>query len=145
MLDNAVRFAPRPDSQPRRTTLRFDGGSYAEIAGGNDFDMTGSDFTISARLKTTHGGTILAQTRPDGDWVRNGKALFIRRGRLCYDIGWVGVVESNQKIDDSRWHTVALRWTHSGGLAELFIDGQPSGSRPLVPAAKLKIPVLRLG
>lgn len=38
------------------------------------------------------GGIIFSKIVLDGEWVVNGKILFVCDGRFCYDIGWVGVV-----------------------------------------------------
>ncbi len=107
--------------------------------------MTGQDFTILAKIQTKKGGTILAKTQPGEKWVPNGKTFFIRGGRLCYDIGWVGVLQSRKRVDDGKVHHVALRWHHKTGLAELVIDGEFDAKAELRPKADVKNHVLRIG
>ncbi len=130
---------------PQTAKVQFDGTSYAEVPAGDAFDMTHRDFTITARIKTKEGGTILAKTQPEGNWIPNGKTFFVRGGRLCYDIGWVGVVQSSKRVNDGKWHDVALRWQQKSAIAELFIDGQSAGQKKLRPKADVEQHVLRVG
>ena len=55
---------------------------------------------------------------------RDGKSLFVRTGKLTFDIGWVGDVSSSRSVDDDRWHDVAMTYEHETGTVRLFVDGQ---------------------
>ena len=66
-------------------------------------------------IKTTKGGTIFAQAPAAGPWAPDGKALFVRGGQLVFDIGWVGAVASRTRVDDGKWHDVAMTWDHATG------------------------------
>jgi len=80
-------------------------------------------FTIAARFKTKANGTIASKSPPAGKWQPDAKALFLRGGRLVYDIGWVGQMQSEKRYNDGRWHRVLL--THDDeGTAFLFVDGE---------------------
>ncbi|HUG68466.1 MAG TPA: DUF6797 domain-containing protein [Pirellulaceae bacterium] len=140
----AVFGAQSPESPDAKQHFRFDGRSYLEAADGDAIDTTQS-FTVTARLRTKQGGTILARTTPGPKWVPGGQVLFVRGGRLCYDIGWVGVVQSNVRIDDGNWHDVAVVFDDETGTATLFVDGQPVGAKQLVPQVELDKPVVRIG
>jgi putative heme-binding domain-containing protein len=133
-----------PESTGAKQPFRFDGESYLEVAGGDEIDTTKS-FTVTARLRTKQGGAIFARTTPGPKWVPGGQVLFVRGGRLCYDIGWVGVVQSNVRIDDGAWHDVAVVFDEETGAASVFVDGQQAGSKRLRPQAELDQPVVRLG
>lgn len=125
--------------------VRFDGGSYLEVAPAKDFDLRDRDFTIMARIKTKQDGSILAKTAPRGEWAHDGKSLFVRGGRLAYDIGWVGCVEGKRRVDDGRWHDVALSWSHEDGQLQLFVDGKPDGQGKLKPRRRVQGHVVRIG
>ncbi len=123
----------------------FDGSSHVEIAEAADFEMTSADYTICARIKTKNDGSILAKTAPTGKWVPNGKTLFVRGGKLTFDIGWVGDVRSERSVNDNRWHHVAMTFEHSSGRVRLYIDGRLDGEKILKPRAKVQEHVVRLG
>ena len=85
-----------------------------------DFGRT--EFTVMAWVRTTAGGTIFAKAPAQGKWAPQGKAFFIRDGKLCYDVGMVGCVTSTRTLADGRWHHVAVV---RDGTLRLYIDGQP--------------------
>ncbi|HUF60925.1 MAG TPA: DUF6797 domain-containing protein [Verrucomicrobiales bacterium] len=74
----------------------------------NEKLSTSGDFTVAARFRTTDGGTLFARAPAEGEWQPDAKALFVRGGRLVYDIGWVGALTLPNKIDDDEWRTVVL-------------------------------------
>jgi len=84
-------------------------------------DFGRDEFTIAAWIRTTKGGTILARAPAKGVWRPQGKTFFVRGGRVCYDIGWVGCVTSRRAVTDGKWHHVAL--TKRDGL-RIYIDGK---------------------
>jgi putative heme-binding domain-containing protein len=145
-----VMFAPpdASDNSGRPAAERkvvFDGGTFLEIADGSRFDMTSKDFTIAARLKTSAGGTVFAVARPGPKWTPDGQALFVRDGRLCFDIGWVGVVSSRTKVNDGKWHNVTATWQKSSRQLRLYIDGKLDAEGKLSAKASLADGVARIG
>jgi len=135
--------APRPATGS--ATFAFDGKSYLQVDPAAAFDLLGSDYSIRARIKTRRGGTILCKTDRGSEWVPDGKTLFIRQGRLCFDIGWVGVIQSRRKVNDGRWHDVAMTYSASAGRVRLFVDGRPDGEGSLRPKKPVDKHVLRIG
>ena len=145
---STVQFVPnriQTAEQVPETSLRFDGQSFAQVDDANDFDLTNRDFTIFARIKTKSGGTIFSKTEDGPKWVPDGKALFVRGGRLVYDIGWVGAVTSKQRINDGKWHDVRLSWNQKSALVRIFIDGKLDAEGTLRPKASQPKQVVRLG
>ena len=67
------------------------------------FDM-GKDFTAYVKFKAKGDGTLLSKAVPGEKWLKNGKALYIREGRLIYDIGWKGMITGANKVNDGKWH-----------------------------------------
>jgi hypothetical protein len=122
----------------------FDGRQHFQVDRSDDFRMTDADFTVTAQIKTTDGGTILSKA-PKGKWSPNGKTLFVRGGRLCYDIGWVGVVQSRRRVNDGKWHDVAMTYVASEGVVRLFIDGEADNRQTLRPKASVRNHQLRIG
>ncbi|MGK0187669.1 MAG: hypothetical protein ACI9R3_003457 [Verrucomicrobiales bacterium] len=80
------------------------------------------DFTAYARFRSDGGqGTLFSRCAREGKWAPDAKALFIRNGRLVYDIGWRGAVTGEPKVNDGDWHNVVL--TVADGVARLIFDG----------------------
>ena len=111
------------ESQPIEDS-RFDGATFFQNE--QSLDMA-RDFTLAARIKTTDGGTVFCQTRDQSDWEANGQTLFVRDGRLTFDIGWVGAVRGQRNVADGKWHEIAMSWTAADGLVQFYVDGKPDG------------------
>lgn len=125
--------------------FRFDGHTYVEIEHSEGIRLDRHDFSIAARLRTRKGGTIFCETGKESKWVPHGKTFFIRNGRLAFDIGWVGVVQSRKRLDDGQWHDVAVTYAGETGDVRLFIDGKQDGQGRLVVPRPLAQRVLRIG
>ena len=89
-----------------------------------------ASYTASVRFQTTGEGTLFSKSAPDAKWSPNAKALFIRNGRLVYDIGWLGAMDSDATVNDGQPHHVVLQVRD--GETRLFLDGKPiaKGFRP---------------
>ena len=104
-------------------------------------DFGKDNYTVLAWVRTRRDGTIFAKTLPAGRWVSGGKALFLRGGRVCFDVGWVGCVTGRKAIADGRWHHVAFC---GGGPQRIYVDGRLDARgnlerRPDVPGGVLKL------
>ncbi|MCA1964587.1 MAG: c-type cytochrome, partial [Prosthecobacter sp.] len=87
----------------------------------------GTDFTAMAQFEAKGQGTLFSLCAPEGKWSPDAKALFIRGGRLVYDIGWLGALTAGPKVNDGKPHTVVLRV--SSGTARLWLDGKGIGEK----------------
>ncbi|MCA9161608.1 MAG: c-type cytochrome, partial [Planctomycetales bacterium] len=150
--ETLVKFAPSASSGDdsdvgERAELHgtFTGSGWLEVDTPPTINMATEDFTLTARIQTKQDGTIFCNTSPTNKWAPNGMVVFLRGGRLAYDIGWVGVLQSNRRIDDGKWHEVALVWRKKSKLAELFVDGKSVGKRELATKQPLERSVLRIG
>ena len=111
--------------------LQFPGKGHVAIADGEKLRLDAGDWTIAAWIKTTRGGTILARGPAKGEWQPKGKSFFVRGGKLCFDIGWVGVVRSNISVADGKWHHVAVVSEKKTERKTLFVDGAAAGQKEL--------------
>ncbi|MBI1313382.1 heme-binding protein [bacterium] len=107
--------------------LKFDGSTFVEIPDARPFETKSQDFSITARIQTKQGGTIFSRTEAAPKWIPGGTTFFVRGGRLCFDIGWVGVVTSSQSVNDGKPHDVALVWSAKDQTARLFVDEKAAG------------------
>jgi len=96
------------------------------------WDLSGAvDFELSVKTKTKKASaTLVAKAFKDGLWKNGrtgqGKLLFLRGGKLSFDIGWVGVISCSKPVNDGQWHDNKV--TFSGGKYHLFTDGVECGS-----------------
>ncbi|MBI4327720.1 MAG: hypothetical protein HY674_21010, partial [Chloroflexi bacterium] len=125
--------------------LELSGNGYGELNRAGDIDFTQNDLTVAVWINTRHDGTILSQTVPEGPWVPDGKLLFIRGGKLTFDIGWVGAVASQRGVANGHWQHVAMTWSHQDGTVTLYINGAREGSGVLKPKNPTRGHVVRVG
>ncbi len=145
---NAVAFGAPVEGQVEThpvKDLAFNGGTFVEVSKGDAFEIRDSDFTVTARIRTKSGGTILCKTLPGPKWVPGGRTLFVRNGQVCFDIGWVGVVASKGRVNDGKWHDVAATWDAKTQRVRLFIDGKENSSGVLNDNTDYGKHVLRIG
>ncbi len=139
------RHAEADEAAGAAAPLRFDGSTFVELSDASGLDMTRQDFTITARLKTTANGTIFSRSGAGEKWMPDGQTFFVSDGHLGFDIGWVGAVKSGRKVNDDKWHTVAVTWDHVERKVQLWIDGQLDGSGVLSAGARPENAVARIG
>jgi putative heme-binding domain-containing protein len=142
-----VRFGSLNSNQPvdRAEALKFNGSTFVEVANGDAFEVKDRDFSVTARIRTKSDGTILSRTTPGDSWIKGGRTLFVRGGRLCFDIGWVGAVTSRDDVADGKWHDVGMAWDSKSQQATLYVDGRESGSGTLKDTFVVAKPVVRIG
>jgi hypothetical protein len=126
-------------------TLRasLDAAARADAAPHRLPDLGRDAFTVMAWVKTTAGGTLFARV-PAGTarWAPGAKALFVRDGRVGYDVGFVGCVNGRRVVNDGAWHHVAV--TGPDPVA-LVVDGAPDASGPLAAGGDPPGFVARIG
>jgi hypothetical protein len=113
---------PAPPTTPPSPVLPMD-----------KWDLSGAvNFELSVMAKTTKASaTLVAKAFKDGLWKNGGgaqeKLLFLRGGKLSFDIGWVGVIACHgNAVNDGKWHENKV--TFSSGKYHLFIDGKECAS-----------------
>ena len=139
---NGIRSTPNGHTGG---ALDLDGAHFAEIDRADEIDSLQHDFTTAAWINTSGDGVILSLTGSGDKWVPDGKALFVRAGKLTFDVGWVGAVAGSVPVADGKWHHVGMTWSHGDGTVQLFVDGQLDGTGKLKPRRAISAPVLRVG
>jgi mono/diheme cytochrome c family protein len=100
------------------------------ILPGKDFPMEGPH-TLMVRFQTTaKNGTLAARAPETGKWEPNGKTLFLRNGKLTYDIGWEGDVAGGPNLADGKEH-IAVMTVDDDSIVELFVDGKSVARKEL--------------
>jgi putative heme-binding domain-containing protein len=124
----------------------FNSGTWLQVADTTGLNAAAGDFTLTARIKTKEGGTILAQTGKGQAWVKDGITWFVQGGKLTLDIGWVGVCAGRDRVADGKWHNVAVSYEAKTGKVQFFIDGRlDPRTGELRRNNKLADPVVRIG
>jgi putative heme-binding domain-containing protein len=105
-----------------------------EAEDARELDLGTPSRTLLVRFRGQEG-TLVASTPKNGIWKPDGKTLFVRGGRLVYDIGWVGAIASSTNVADGQWHTAAL--VVKKNETRLYVDGKLEARRGefLRPAA----------
>jgi len=85
-----------------------------------------SGFTWGAWIKTSGNGTVIAHCSRSGPWHARGRCLFVRNGKLTFDMGWVGAVKHPAPVADGRWHHVAVAGGKTLRGLDLYVDGKRS-------------------
>ena len=140
-----VSFDAAAMEKKTRLPASFDGDSYYQIDGEGILETSSSDFSIAASIRTESDGTIVCKTVDEERWVANGQSLFVREGKLVFDIGWVGAVHSDVHVADGNWHDVILTWQAESGLLRFFVDGKPAGQGKLSVKESLAEAIWRIG
>ncbi len=125
--------------------LSFNGATYLQVPSGERFDMFSKDFTIAASISTRVDGAIFTKTHTKAPWVDGGKSLFIRGGKLAYDIGWVGALNGNTRVADGKPHDVALTFNATSGKLTLYVDGKVDAEKVMRAKRIENAHVLKIG
>ena len=124
----------------------FSGSTSAKFQTADKNLNLGGDFTISVSLKANKGasGTLFSKCKPgNARWSHDAKALFLKNGRLVYDIGWLGAMSGGPKVDDGKPHIATL--SVKGGRATLHVDGKEVASKGKFTAPDHKDFVFKVG
>ncbi|MEX0742051.1 MAG: DUF6797 domain-containing protein [Phycisphaeraceae bacterium] len=105
--------------------------------------MGGETFSVAVRFRTTESGTLVANAPMAGPWARDAKALFVRGGRLVYDIGWLGAITSSTQVNDGEWRWGVL--TSDNGEARLYVDGKLEAEEEAFARAHVSGHVFKIG
>ncbi len=81
----------------------------------------GKDFTAVVRFRTEGQGPLFSKAG-ENDYRTHDKVLYLFDNRLHYDIGSVGVLETDKDVNDGKWHTAAVR--SKDDLVEIFLDSE---------------------
>jgi len=105
----------------------------AELAptGAEDYPDSGLDFgadlTVAVWFSALGGGTLFAMESEEAEGESGSMALFVRDGRLVYEVGMSGALTAAPRVNEGREHVAVLR--QRDGHVELWLDGQRVADR----------------
>ena len=141
--DRIALISGAPDENDARPRMTNDPWHVVDGKKAQRLDLGIPQRTLLVRFRTRGSGTIVASAPLKGKWRPNGKTLFVRGGRLVYDIGWVGALTSRSTVNDGQCHTAALVVTDDETL--MYIDGRLEGRREDFRRPPEKSHVLKIG
>ena len=100
--------------------------------------------TLFLTFRSTGDGTLFSTAPAKGPWAKNARALFIRDGRLVFDIGWVGDATGGPKVTDGKPHAVAVRIAKNG-TTEIYLDGKRIIANPKIKGPADASHVFKIG
>jgi putative heme-binding domain-containing protein len=143
-IEDTLAFVPSSGPKESQTARQRNEPIHVVSADrAKQLDLGTSDRTFMVRFKSSSDGTLIASAPLEGKWVRDGKSLFIRNGKLVFDIGWLGAMQSKAKVTDNRWHTAAV--VVSKQKTYLYLDGKLQNSADDFRRDAVANHVLKLG
>lgn len=139
---DSVQINPENDRMSNKTGEAWNSVSAKDSS---IVDWDADHFMVFARFKTRNstGGTIISKSPPTGNWAPKAKALFVRGGRIYYDIGWVGAMRGKTPVSDGEWHNVVL--CRRKNNVELYVDGRLEIKKKGFVAPDIKSHVIKVG
>ncbi|MCA9037100.1 MAG: c-type cytochrome [Planctomycetaceae bacterium] len=125
--DRTAMLTAPPDRSSRGPRMSNEAMHVVRAEEARKLDLGTTDRTVIVRFRTENDGTLVASTPDRGEWKPDGKTLFVRGGRLVFDIGWVGALVGRIPVSDGKWHTAALVVT--ADETRLYVDGKLDGVR----------------
>lgn len=121
LLRNSAQAPREGISQSGALSNMETGWMSAGNPGGFDFDAA---FTWSFWFRGADSdGILIGRSPANSRWNRGSKAIFVRRGRLQWDTGWVGNPSTNLTVNDDVWRHVAITFEPNGDRLRIFVDG----------------------
>ena len=104
--------------------LTLDGdGDYIET-NSDPIDLTDSDFTLEAWVKTTEtDGVIIEKADDNNTWESGEKAFFIDSGKVQFSGYGNGSIVGSTAVNDGTWHHVAVVWDAANSQGYVYVDG----------------------
>jgi mono/diheme cytochrome c family protein len=139
---DSVKLNPENDRGSNKTGKGIYAASAKESA---TVRLDTDHFMLFARFKTREplGGTIVSKSPLAGNWKPKAKALFIRGGRVTYDIGWVGAMRGKTPVNDGKWHNVVVCRRKQN--VEIYVDGKLEIKQKNFTAADIGSHVIKVG
>ncbi len=105
-----------------------------------------SDYTVTAWIRTTVGGTIFSMSSAEGVWAqRGGKVFFVRGGKLGFDAAYIRVLVGRTVVADGKWHHVAITFQASKKQLTFYVDGKPDGGGQVAAEPDVSGHIVRVG
>jgi hypothetical protein len=115
----------------RGNGLQFDGDGVVTVDNADSLPAT-TNYSWTAWIKTTEGGTIVARGGEGKDFAPAGRALFVAEDALVFYAAWAALAKAEMDISVDRWRHVAVTVGPQAGqdTITLYVDGEAVASAP---------------
>lgn len=143
-VDGAVVEKGRdiPNSQMGKSSMTADATTSSEIIK-LDKDYTMMVEFSSERKGAGPKGGLFSKTLPNGNWDADSKALYVKDGKLVYELAELGKIESKTKLKTGSTYVAVV--TSEAGRINLYLNGKLEGTRENSTTKDPKHPVFRVG
>lgn len=116
----------------------------ADAATSSELIRLDRDFTMMAEFTPDKkGGGLFAKTQPQGKWIADSKALYVKNNKLVYEIAEAGKIEGKTVLKPDTKYVAVV--TSESGKVRLFLNGQLEGEREKFSPQDPANPVFQIG
>lgn len=102
------------------------------------------DFTLMAEFTPNQkGGALVAKNMPQGKWVPDSKALFVRNEKLVYEIAGLGSLEGKTKLKNGEKYTAVV--VSEAGRVTMYLNGKHEAVKEKFAVADPQNAVFQIG
>ncbi|MGC6458081.1 MAG: DUF6797 domain-containing protein [Akkermansiaceae bacterium] len=127
---------------PNSTRNTGSGGAVTQKGDGFPMDKA---FSLMVRFQTSKGdGTLASRAPSDSKWAPGGKTLFLKGGKLYYDVGWEGAIGGGANVADGKEHLALLVGDNKGAVS-IYLDGKKIASSKKLTSGDKRKHVFQIG
>ncbi|MFN5578234.1 MAG: LamG-like jellyroll fold domain-containing protein, partial [Akkermansiaceae bacterium] len=127
-----------PDSEVGEDAMVADATTSTELLRlDRDFTLM-TEFTLNQK-----GGALVAKNMPEGKWVPDSKALFVRNEKLVYEIAGLGSIEGKTKLKTGEKYTAVV--VSEAGRVTMYLNGKHEAVKEKFTVADPQNAVFQIG
>ncbi|MFN4942681.1 MAG: LamG-like jellyroll fold domain-containing protein, partial [Akkermansiaceae bacterium] len=127
-----------PDSEVGEDAMVADATTSTELL------RLDRDFTLMAEFTPNQkGGALVAKNMPQGKWVPDSKALFVRNEKLVYEIAGLGSLEGKTKLKNGEKYTAVV--VSEAGRVTMYLNGKHEAVKEKFAVADPQNAVFQIG
>jgi mono/diheme cytochrome c family protein len=127
-----------PDSEVGEDAMVADATTSTELLRlDRDFTLM-TEFTLNQK-----GGALVAKNMPEGKWVPDSKALFVRNEKLVYEIAGLGSIEGKTKLKTGEKYTAVV--VSEAGRVSMYLNGKNEAVKEKFAVADPQNAVFQIG
>lgn len=138
----AARVSSWIDEKVTRNHVPVDDHGGASFASADPALRMDRDFTVEVEFQSTGDGPLFTRCAEKGAWSQGGKALFIRDGRIVYDVFREGLI-TGPPVNDGKTHRVVV--SSKDGVIDARLGKRRASKPVLLRSADVAGHVFKIG